>query len=293
MQGDGNLVEYDGGNAVWASGTNPSGVRAVMQDDGNFVVYNALGTALWATDTGGNPGAYLSLRDTGELSVVSAAGSHLWAGPGELALKSTLTAGQTLSSPSGAYRLTMQANGNLVEHDAANTAIWASGTNSGSRVIMQDDGNLVVYDGGGQALWASNTSGHPGAYLSLLDTGQLLVDSPAGAPLWAASGALLPGTTLAAGQTLSSPSGAYQLTMQSGGNLVVHQGATEVWSSGTNSPGSHAVMQGDGNLVVYSSASQPLWASNSDANPDAYLVLTDDGKLALLATDGATLWSAG
>jgi hypothetical protein len=112
-------------------------------------------------------------------------------------------------------------------------------------------------------------------------------------PLWAASGALLPGATLAAGQTLNSPSGAYQLTMQSGGNLVLHQGATEVWSSGTNSPGSHAVIQSDGNLVVYSNASQALWASNSDGNPGAYLVLTDHGKVAVISTDGATLWAAG
>ena len=132
-----------------------------------------------------------------------------------------------------------------------------------------------------------------GAYLSLLDTGQLLVDSAAGTPLWAASGALLPGATLASGQTLNSPSGAYQLTMQSGGNLVMHQGATEVWSSGTNSPGSHAVMQGDGNLVVYSSATQPQWGSGSDGNPGAYLVLSDHGKVALISTDGGTLWSAG
>ena len=45
-----------------------------MQGDGNFVIYNASGTALWATDTSGNRGAHLSLRDTGELSVVTAPG---------------------------------------------------------------------------------------------------------------------------------------------------------------------------------------------------------------------------
>ena len=210
MQGDGNLVEYGGASVVWASGTNPSGARAVVQDDGNFVVYDSSDSALWASDTSGNPGAYLSLRDTGELSVVSATGSRLWAGPGELALNATLTSGQTLNSPLGAYRLTMQANGNLVEYDAADTVIWETGTNSGTRAVMQSDGNLVLYDGANQALWASNTSGNPGAYLSLLDTGQLLVDTTAGTPLWAAAGTLLPGATLAAGETLYSPSGAYQ-----------------------------------------------------------------------------------
>jgi hypothetical protein len=81
--------------------------------------------------------------------------------------------------------------------------------------------------------------------------------------------------------------------MQSNGNLVLHQGGTVVWSSGTASAGAHAVLQGDGNLVVYSSVAQPLWATNTDANPGAYLVVTDDGKVAILSTSGGTLWSAG
>ena len=265
-----------------------------MQDDGNLVVYDGGNTALWASDTSGSPGAYLNLSDSGALSIVSATGSHLWAGPGELALHATLTAGKTLRSPSGAYRLTMQVGGNLVEQDAANAVVWASGTSgSGARVVMQDDGNLVVYDGADNALWASATSGHPGAHLSLLDTGQLLVVSAAGVPLWAASGVLLPGASLAAGQTLSSPNASSTLTMQSDGNLVLHHGATAVWSSGTSSAGSHAVMQGDGNLVVYSGASVPQWASNSDGNPGAYLVVADDGTIAILSTTGGTLWSAG
>ena len=51
-------------------------------------------------------------------------------------------------------------------------------------------------------------------------------------------------------------------------------------------------MQGDGNLVVYSGSS-PQWASNSDGNPGAYLVVADDGTIAILSTAGSTLWSAG
>ena len=294
MQGDGNLVEYTkSGIAVWASSTAVPGSRAVVQADGNIVVYDGAAQALWASDTSGHPGAYLRLRDTGELTVESATGALLWAGPAELVPDSVLTAGQTLRSPTSAYRLTMQGDGNLVEYDAANTVVWTTGTSSGSRVVMQGDGNLVLYDGTNHALWASNTSGHPGAYLSLLDTGQLLVDGPGGSPLWAGPGALLLDQTLTAGQTLSSPTGAYQVTMRSDGNLVETHGASEVWSSGTSSAGSHAVMQGDGNLVVYSSTSQPQWASNSSGNPGSYLVLADDGELAVVSIAGGTLWSAG
>lgn len=57
MQQDGNLVEYYNGtngvtDPIWASGTqgNP-GAWFVVQDDGNGVIYNASGKAIWATNT--------------------------------------------------------------------------------------------------------------------------------------------------------------------------------------------------------------------------------------------------
>jgi hypothetical protein len=158
---------------------------------------------------------------------------------------------------------------------------------------MQSDGNLVLYDNADHPLWASNTSGHLGAYLTLLDTGQLIVNSASGVPLWIGPGALLPDSTLASGQTLASPTGKYQLTMRADGNLVLEHNSTVVWSSGTSSPGASALLQGDGNLVVYSAASNPLWATDTDGNPGAYLVISDGGKLSLLSVEGGTLWSAG
>ena len=55
MQGDGNFVVYSNGTKVWASDTDGKGSRpynAVMQGDGNFVVYSN-GTKVWASDTDG------------------------------------------------------------------------------------------------------------------------------------------------------------------------------------------------------------------------------------------------
>lgn len=52
LQKDGNLVYYRGGVARWSSATNGKPVqRAVMQSDGNLVVYPASGPALFATAT--------------------------------------------------------------------------------------------------------------------------------------------------------------------------------------------------------------------------------------------------
>jgi hypothetical protein len=79
LQGDGNLVLYQGGTPLWASNTVNSGaVRAILQGDGNFVLYTAAGAPVWASDTAGNSGATLVLRDDGDVVIDSAAGTVLW-----------------------------------------------------------------------------------------------------------------------------------------------------------------------------------------------------------------------
>ena len=55
----------------------------------------------------------------------------------------------------------LQSDQNLVAYDAANKAVWSSGTyhKGAQRLVMQDDGNLVLYTSSNKAVWASNTSG--------------------------------------------------------------------------------------------------------------------------------------
>lgn len=84
MQTDGNLVEYNAvGAPLWAppppsTTYGHSGAYAVLQGDGNFVVYAPSG-ALWASYTQNNPGDHLNLQDDGNLVIYSAAGAPLWA----------------------------------------------------------------------------------------------------------------------------------------------------------------------------------------------------------------------
>ena len=61
MQYDCNLVLYDNGKPIWASGTYGSGSScyAAMQTDGNFVVYDNRNNPLWASNTGGANGNYI------------------------------------------------------------------------------------------------------------------------------------------------------------------------------------------------------------------------------------------
>lgn len=72
MQNDGNLVLYrtECRTALWATNThNTDCNRAVMQTDGNFVVYHEGEQAAWDSKTHGNPGSWLVLQDDGNLVV--------------------------------------------------------------------------------------------------------------------------------------------------------------------------------------------------------------------------------
>ena len=56
MQTDGNLVLYDSNNAAyWSTGTNnqgrPPNYRLVMQDDRNIVIYDSINVAIWSSGT--------------------------------------------------------------------------------------------------------------------------------------------------------------------------------------------------------------------------------------------------
>jgi hypothetical protein len=54
-------------------------VSLVHQTDGNVVLYDRLGQALWHTGTWGNDGAYLAVQDDCNLVLYSAGGTRLWA----------------------------------------------------------------------------------------------------------------------------------------------------------------------------------------------------------------------
>ncbi|NJM35806.1 MAG: hypothetical protein HC850_15160, partial [Rhodomicrobium sp.] len=89
---------------------------AVMQADGNFVVYDyGIGHSIWATNTAGASGARLSMQSDGHVVVYDAANGAAWASGSD-----------------------------------------GSGVNRAFNLVMQSDGNLVAYDSqGGQPIWSS------------------------------------------------------------------------------------------------------------------------------------------
>ncbi len=213
----------------------------------------------------------------------------------------TLSAGQTLDSPDGRYRLAMQVDGNLVVYGPSG-AVWAAGsTMPASYFVVQGDGNAVVYDRtDGSPRWASNTSG-TSSHLEMQNDGNLVLYAGSGAVLWDTKGYARHPTVmfdptktfvmaLAPGQVATSPNQGYRLAMQPDGNLVEY-GATgpALWATATFVAGSRLVQQGDGNLVVYSPENRPVWSSATFDNPGAFTVLTDLGKVTLYRMDGTVL----
>ncbi|MCB0933952.1 MAG: LysM peptidoglycan-binding domain-containing protein [Mycobacterium sp.] len=99
------------------------------------------------------------------------------------------------------------------------------------------------------------------------------------------------GQTLGRGDSLTSNNGAYTLTLQEDGNLVLAARGEAVWATGTNDQGvDRADVQNDGNFVLYA-GKKPLWHSDTKGKKDVRLVVQDDRNVVLYAADGAA-WSS-
>ncbi|MEE3064630.1 MAG: LysM peptidoglycan-binding domain-containing protein [Actinomycetota bacterium] len=105
------------------------------------------------------------------------------------------------------------------------------------------------------------------------------------------SDTLTEGQQLQRGQSLASTNGAYTLTLQDDGNLVLAARGEALWATATNGQDvQRAEVQRDGNFVLYTS-DKPVWHTDTKGKKDVRLVLQDDGNLVLYAADGPA-WSS-
>lgn len=101
---------------------------------------------------------------------------------------------------------------------------------------------------------------------------------------------LTEGKKLIKGESLTSNNGAYTLTLQDDGNLVLAVRGKAIWASGTNGQNVvRAEVQQDGNFVLYT-ADKPVWHSDTQGKKNVKLVLQDDRNLVLYSGDKA-VWS--
>ncbi len=102
---------------------------------------------------------------------------------------------------------------------------------------------------------------------------------------------LTEGQKLEKGGSLTSPNGAYKLTLQQDGNLVLYSRDQAVWASGTDGQDVvRAEVQKDGNFVLYT-PQKPVWHTDTQGKKDVRLVLQDDRNVVLYAKDGPA-WSS-
>jgi LysM repeat protein len=104
------------------------------------------------------------------------------------------------------------------------------------------------------------------------------------------SDTLTEGQKLVKGESLTSSNGAYTLTLQDDGNLVLASRGHAIWASGTDGQDVvRAEVQSDGNFVLYT-ADKPVWHTDTKGKKNVRLVLQDDRNLVLYGADGPA-WS--
>ena len=104
------------------------------------------------------------------------------------------------------------------------------------------------------------------------------------------SDTLTGGQKLVKGESLTSSNGAYTLTLQDDGNLVLASRGHAIWASGTDGQDVvRAEVQTDGNFVIYT-ADKPVWHTDTKGKKNVRLVLQDDRNLVLYGADGPA-WS--
>jgi hypothetical protein len=234
--------------------------------------------------------------------------------PGQFLLR-----GDYLQSPNGAYRLVLQADGNLVTYRTTdNTVAWTTGQPGGTRAVMQADGGFVVESGrleeAPTALWFDpyRRGLVAGTTAVLQDDGNFVGTAPDGQVTFASSyntegkaaaaaraakaeedrTSLQPGRALNLGEFIESPNRSYVLTLQTDGNATIVRRSDNrpIWQtrSGGNRPytgqGRNLVMQPTGELIVYGDAGRIAYTTNTKV-PGSAAYMQDDGNLVVYTPD--------
>ena len=128
------------------------------------------------------------------------------------------------------------------------------------------------------------------ALLATVMSAGLMAAHPSAAVASVGSDTLNSNETLRTGESLFSQNRAYELRLQTDGNLVVYGPQGPIWSSNTvNSGATRLVMQSDGNLVMYTAGGSVPFATGA-RGAGARLVMQNDGNLVEYA--GPAVWAS-
>jgi hypothetical protein len=209
MQGDGNFVIYGPSGPVWWTGTAGTGANVfTLQRDGNIVMYSP-SRAVWASMSSSSAPGSLVLQDDGNLVEYDTSGRPVWSR-------------QTGPIAQPWFTAPVDRQWFLMPNEVLTPGQALFSQNGSYMAVMQSDGNFVLYGVHG-AIWSTGTAG----------------------------------------------SGGYNFVYQADGNLVIYRQNTvnAVWNIGTDGRGAeYFVVQNDGNLVVYSASGVPIWNSGTQGH---------------------------
>ncbi|ROP57869.1 MULTISPECIES: hypothetical protein [unclassified Rathayibacter] len=161
MQADGNAVLYADGSVKWASGTKGRGLRLALDNSGVLSIRNRDDAVLWTSQSAlpgsslfapnhlgagdllrSDNGRFRAVKQTDGNFVVYDRAAATWSTGG--------------SDPDSTFVVHGDGVAQIVTKEGV--ATWMAAPASGSvapyRLAMQDDGNLVEYDGRDQAVWS-------------------------------------------------------------------------------------------------------------------------------------------
>jgi probable HAF family extracellular repeat protein len=294
-------------NPIWETGTTGA-VRAIMQSDGNLVLYNAAGQAVWASNSSGFEyqfGSYLTVGPDGGVFVFTPTGGSTILSPqGNASLPQTtllapnqqlsLSANNTLGQlQSGGYTYQVSVNPSTSEmtltqqNNTTNqkTTLWEAPLTAKESLAYNGfspfhPGNFEIYgyipSVGNQVVYQTNTTGDSNTALELTQNGGLYVVD---------NGKVL--ITLY-GPTYNSNLASSVFT-EPFTRLPLNLSISTTLSS-------KLTLQSDGNLVDYvlaGSTPQQVWSSGTVGSGAVYAVMQNDGNFTLCNAAGQSVWSTG
>ncbi|KAI9361678.1 hypothetical protein DFJ73DRAFT_956964 [Zopfochytrium polystomum] len=327
LQEDGDLVLWDrvSGSRAWSTSTftcSPPPDSLVLKRNGDLCLY-AGDKVCWSTDTGRFGEGYcycLMVQDDGNIVLHKLGDAVIWeSNPLQHFLPSnvlergaTMKRGDTLVSPNGRYRFVFEANSDLALYEdpvggGPSQRLWTAKTDGlfGNLMTLEANGHFRMSTSPkGKVLWSSNVFKHGTNHeyrIMLEDTGRIVTYKDGATVIWEASSAVLcRETAFKPGESLTSLSGQFQLTLQRDGDLVMIDRTTgsRVWATNTTGfspPADLLVVQEDGNVVLYTGKriqDNCRWATNKwpGAEHDYRLCVGDDGNIQLIMDGVETIW---
>jgi hypothetical protein len=106
-------------------------------------------------------------------------------------------------------------------------------------------------------------------------------------------GKIKPSQGLTPGHSWHSCDERFKLAMQTDSNLVLYEGNTALWATGTvGQDVAFMIMQADGNLVLYNTSEGAVWNSETPGYEGASLAIQNDGNLVIYNPGGQAIWAS-